>query len=139
MSERMQDINATEELNSDAENDTDAREPEYDALNQEPLVAESITAAAKRPLVATSLKFLLIGLFVFSVVVFIAGFIRYSELQNDKRALQEQIEAKEESIEESEYLLDVPITDRDYIIRIAKEKLGLFLPDEIIYYSDLND
>lgn len=139
MSERAQDINETEELNSDAEADTDAVFEEYDAINTEPLVAESVTAAVKRPLVATSLKFLLVGLLIFSVIVFIAGFIRYSELQNDKRALQEQIAEKQESIEESEYLLDVPITDRDYIIRIAKEKLGLFLPDEIVYYSDLND
>ena len=139
MSERKQDINEAEELNSDAEADAVKREIECEMQDQDPLVPESVATAVSRPMVATSLKFLFIGLLIFAVIIFISGFIRYSELQNDKRSLQEQIAEKEESIEESEYLLGVPITDKDYIIRIAKEKLGLFLPDEIVYYSDLND
>ena len=132
-------MHEAEELNSDAEADAVKREIECEMQDQDPLVPESVATAVSRPMVATSLKFLFIGLLIFAVIIFISGFIRYSELQNDKRSLQEQIAEKEESIEESEYLLGVPITDKDYIIRIAKEKLGLFLPDEIVYYSDLND
>ena len=79
------------------------------------------------------------GLIAIAEIIFVASFIRYSELQNQKRALSEQIKETEENIEETEYLLGIPLTDKDYIIRIAKEKLGLFLPDEIVYYSDLND
>lgn len=99
----------------------------------------SISAAIKRPVVSTTVKLLLIGLLIASIIIFITGYIKYTELKNDKEALQAQIKEKEENIEEAEYLLDIPLTDKDYIIRIAKEKLGLFLPDEIVYYSDLND
>ena len=35
-------------------------------------------------------------------------------------------------------LLSSPV-DYDYIVRVAREKLGLHLPDEIIYYNDIND
>ena len=137
MSEKAQDINATEELNSDLEIDTE--NIEYELPDERSPVAEAVSAAAKRPLVSTALKLLLIGLLISAIIIFVTSFIRYSELQNQKRALSEQIKETEENIEETEYLLGIPLTDKDYIIRIAKEKLGLFLPDEIVYYSDLND
>lgn len=137
MSEKARDINETEELNSELENI--AENIEYEPTCEPSPVAEAVAVAAKRPLVSTALKLLLIGLLVSAIIIFVASFIRYSELQNQKRALQEQIKETEENIEETEYLLGIPLTDKDYIIRIAKEKLGLFLPDEIIYYSDLND
>ncbi len=137
MSEKARDINETAELNSDV--NTAFENSEYEQTDEKSPVAEAVNTAAKRPLVSTSLKLLLIGLLVASILIFIASFIRYSELQNQKRALAEQINETEENIEETEYLLDIPLTDKDYIIRIAKEKLGLFLPDEIVYYSDLND
>ena len=137
MSEKAQDIEKAEELNSDLE--IDRENIEYEPTLEPSPVAEAVSTAAKRPLVSTSLKLLLVGLLVASILIFIASFIRYSELQNQKRALAEQINETEENIEETEYLLDIPLTDKDYIIRIAKEKLGLFLPDEIVYYSDLND
>ena len=136
MSEKLQDIEKAEELNSDLENNT---EIEYELPDEKSPVAEAVAVAAKRPLVSTSLKILLVGLLISAIIIFVASFIRYSELQNQKRALNEQIKETEENIEETEYLLGIPLTDKDYIIRIAKEKLGLFLPDEIIYYSDLND
>ena len=137
MSEKAQDINETAELNSDV--NTVFENSEYEQPDEKSPVAEAVSTAAKRPLVSTSLKLLLVGLLVASILIFIASFIRYSELQNQKSALSEQIKETEENIEETEYLLGIPLTDKDYIIRIAKEKLGLFLPDEIIYYSDLND
>ncbi len=137
MSEKLQDIEKAEELNSDLENN--AENIEYELPDEKSPVAEAVAVAAKRPLVSTALKLLLVGLLVSAIIIFVASFIRYSELQNQKRALSEQIKETEENIEETEYLLGIPLTDKDYIIRIAKEKLGLFLPDEIVYYSDLND
>lgn len=137
MSEKARDINETEELNSDAE--TYAENMEYELPDEKSPVAEAVATAAKRPLVSTALKLLLVGVLVAAIIIFITSFIRYSELQNQKRAIEEQIAQTEENIEETEYLLDIPLTDKDYIIRIIKEKLGLFLPDEIVYYSDLND
>ena len=40
--------------------------------------------------------------------------------------------------DELEYLIESPI-DYDYIVRVAREKLVLHLPDEIVYYNDIND
>ena len=40
------------------------------------------------------------------------------------------------SLDELEYLIQAPKNDKSMIIRIAREKLGLVLPEEIIYYSD---
>ena len=41
-----------------------------------------------------------------------------------------------ELIKQLEEDLNSPI-DRDYIIRIARKKLGLCMPNEIVFYNDL--
>lgn len=128
------DTEKATELNSEAPHTI-----EYDIPEDQSELMQSVTEAVKRPFVATVGKFLLIGLLISAVIIFVTGFIRYSELSDEKDALKAQISSKEEDIEEKEYLLDIPLTDKDYIVRVAKEKLGLFLPGEIVYYSDLND
>ena len=42
-----------------------------------------------------------------------------------------------DEIEEMRYLVDAPLDD-DYKMRIAREKLGMCFPDEIIFHSDMN-
>lgn len=116
-----------------------SQKKEYTIPEERSELSQSVTEAVKRPMIATAGKLLLIALIIFAIIIFITGFIRYSELSDEKAALQAQISSKEEDIEEKEYLLDIPLTDKDYILRVAKEKLGLFLPGEIVYYSDLND
>ena len=44
------------------------------------------------------------------------------------------IELKNE-IQRLEYMLDAPLDD-EFKIRIAREKLGMCFPDEIIFYSE---
>ena len=39
-------------------------------------------------------------------------------------------------VEELQERLETPL-DRDYIIRIARDKMGYALPNEIIFYNDL--
>ena len=50
---------------------------------------------------------------------------------DDKR---EQLEQAEQNVEELERELD-EVFGKDYVVRIAKEKLGLRLPQEIIFYN----
>lgn len=114
-------------------------EKKYDIPTEESYAADAVATAVKRPLASTLLKITLIVLVIFAIIVFITAFIKYRELQYDIESLRGEISQKQDSIEEKEYLLDIPSDDKDYIIRMVKEKLGLFLPDEIIYYSDLND
>ena len=49
--------------------------------------------------------------------------------------MEDQIEDKQEQVDELKFLIDSPI-DFDYIVRIAREKLGLHFPDETIFHKD---
>ena len=60
----------------------------------------------------------------------------YSEILNQNEKLDQEISDAKDRVDELQYLIDMPKNDRSFIIRIAREKLGLVLPEEIIYYSD---
>ncbi len=59
----------------------------------------------------------------------------YNKLKVQRDELCNSIEEQEEYNEELSDRLASPY-DRDYIIRIAREKLGYCLPEEIIFYND---
>lgn len=68
-------------------------------------------------------------------------------LLNDYEAYQEMLESKDEigvtlaEIEEKREQLRQMIEsseNKDYIVRIAKDRLGLYFPDEEIFYNDKN-
>ncbi|MBE6583404.1 MAG: septum formation initiator family protein [Ruminococcaceae bacterium] len=95
----------------------------------------AIKKGFRTPAIKVTVRLALAVLLVVSIVVFVTGLMKYSELQKEKEALELRLEEYENNIEELEYLLDSPV-DYDYIVRMAREKLGLHLPDEIIYYND---
>ncbi len=64
--------------------------------------------------------------------------MEYNDLREEANALRAEIAATEENIEALQAQLDAPF-DRDYVIKIAKEKLNLSLPQEIIFYNDLSE
>ena len=88
--------------------------------------------------VKVSIRLVLAALLIASITVFVTGLMKYSELQREKQALEDKVNEYEAEVEKLEYLIDSPI-DYNYIVRIAKEKLNLFLPDEIIYNNDTNN
>ena len=63
--------------------------------------------------------------------------IQFNKLNEEKKILQAQVEEYSEDIEELKAEIERPFDD-EYVIRVAREKLGYHLPDEIIYYNDLN-
>jgi Septum formation initiator len=71
----------------------------------------------------------------FCVVTIIKLQFDYNSLKVEREDLQASIENQEEYNEELQERLDSPY-DKDYIIAIAREKLGYCLPDEIIFYND---
>ena len=97
----------------------------------------AIKKGVKTPHIRVVARLLLAVLLIVSLTAFVTGLMRYSELQREKAALEAKAEEYEAEIEELEYLIDSPV-DYEYIIRVAKEKLNLFLPDEIIYHNDSN-
>lgn len=55
-------------------------------------------------------------------------------VNNEVSGLKAELEEKEKQVEELERELAKPV-DEDYVVRVAKEKLGLRLPPEIIFYN----
>ena len=62
--------------------------------------------------------------------------LEYNSLKVRRDALITEIENTGERIEMLQSSLDMPFDD-EYIIKIAREKLNLRLPEEIVYYNNL--
>ena len=57
------------------------------------------------------------------------------KLTAQRKELEKQVIAQQDEVDEMRYDLDRPIDD-DYIIKFAREKLGLRLPGETIFHYD---
>ena len=75
---------------------------------------------------------------IISASIVLSRMIEYSRLKQSIQKKQDEITASRERIEELEYWLDAPV-DYDYIIKVAREEIGLHFPDEDIYYTDDSD
>ena len=64
--------------------------------------------------------------------------LQFNSLKEQRDELVLSIEALEEDIEQIENNLAAELDDA-YVVEIAKDKLNLRLPDEIIFYNDLTD
>lgn len=80
----------------------------------------------------------LIAIVVISLCTFVSGVMIYNANQERIKELKEQIADRQEQVDELQFLIDSPI-DFEYIVRIAREKLGLHFPDETIFHKDSND
>ena len=76
-------------------------------------------------------------LFVFGVAFFLWSMMKYNKIIEDKNKNTEYIRNLTDEIEELQYLVDAPLDDA-YKIRIAREKLGMCFPDEIVFYTEVN-
>ena len=74
--------------------------------------------------------------FVFLIITYVSIQIKYHNLTTQQDELNARIEAVNDSIEALQNKLDTPF-DKEYVISLAKNKLGYCLPDEIIFYNDL--
>ena len=79
---------------------------------------------------------LLLGvMLVLSFVFFATKLMEYNRLKQATEGVNEEIREHESNVDELKYLIDSPVDDA-YIIRVAREKLGLVFPDEEIFYND---
>lgn len=101
-------------------------------------LGRSIKKGMKTPYVKVVARILLAVLVITAIATFTTALMKYNELQREKQALEDKVNEYEAEVEKLEYLIDSPI-DYNYIVRIAKEKLNLYLPDEIIYNNDTNN
>ena len=83
---------------------------------------------------AVLIRVFLAFLFVFAVAFFLWSMMKYNKIIEDNT---EYIRNLTDEIEELQYLVDAPLDDA-YKIRIAREKLGMCFPDEIVFYTEVN-
>lgn len=84
------------------------------------------------------------GIMKLAVIMFIAAgiissarmLVKYNEYRNKIDELSFQKVRYEESIERIRYELEQEFDD-EYVEKIAKEKLNLCRPDEVVYYNGL--
>ena len=74
-------------------------------------------------------------LLVFAIVYFLWSLMQYNEAMDEKAENEEYIADKRDNIQRLEYLVEAPLDD-EFKIRIAREKLGMCFPNEIIYYGE---
>ena len=85
----------------------------------------------------TAIRVFLVLLLVFSVVYFLWSLMQYNEAMEKKAEKQEYVAQLKDDIQRLEYMVDAPLDD-EFKIRIAREKLGMCFPDEIIFYAYKN-
>ncbi len=126
----------TEKKAASASADIEELERQADELSEKNL-ERAIKRGMRAPHIKVISRIFLGVLLIISITAFGSGLVRYGELQREKAALEEKVDEYEAEVERLEYMIDCPV-DYDYIVRVAKEKLNLYLPDEIIYHNDSN-
>ena len=77
----------------------------------------------------------LIFLLIFALVYFLWSLMQYNDAMEEKEEKQAYVESLKDEIQRLEYMVDAPLDD-EFKIRIAREKLGMCFPDEIIFYGE---
>ena len=77
----------------------------------------------------------LIFLLIFSLVYFLWSLMQYNEAMDKKVEKEAYLSELKNEIQQLEYMVDAPLDD-EFKIRIAREKLGMCFPDEIIFYGE---
>lgn len=101
-------------------------------------VEKAVKNGLKQPYAKVILRLMLAVLITVAVALFLSSILKYDSLMREKAELEKEKEALTLEVEELRYLIDCPV-DYDYIVRVAREKLNLHLPDEIVYYNDYNE
>lgn len=73
---------------------------------------------------------------IFAVISVVELQFQYNDYKAERDKLREEVAALQEEAEILRDQLDTPV-DEEYIISVAKDKLSLRLPEEIIFYNDL--
>ena len=100
-------------------------------------MAKNKSLKAKKSKAHTAIAVFLALLLIFSIVYFLWSMMQYNEAMDEKVENEEYIADLKDDIQRLEYMVDAPLDD-EFKIRIAREKLGMCFPDEIIYYGEYN-
>lgn len=93
-------------------------------------------AHAKKKNISIAVK-IAVGFFaVFFIITYFNQRIELDELKRDYASKVEKLEKTQAYVRKLENLLSSDFDD-EYVERVAKDKLNLVLPDEIIFYNDI--
>ena len=99
---------------------------------------KAVKNGLNQPYSKVILRSMLVIVLIVAIVLFLSSILKYDALMREKDALEKERDELTLEVEELRYLIDCPV-DYDYIVRVAREKLNLHLPDEIVYYNDYNE
>ena len=91
--------------------------------------------ADRKSKVYVIVRIFLAFLLVFAIVYFLWSLMQYNDAMKTKEEKQAYIESLKDEIQRLEYMVDAPLDD-EFKIRVAREKLGMCFPDEIIFYGE---
>lgn len=89
----------------------------------------------KTPRFSFFVKLAILVVICFCAVNIIRLRTEYNDLKDTQAQLEQQKEDYLDEIDRLKNELERPMDD-DYVMRIAREKLSYYLPDEIIFYND---
>lgn len=84
---------------------------------------------------STAVGVFLALLLIFAIIYFLWSLMQYNEEMEKKAEKEEYIAELKDDIQRLQYMVDAPLDD-EFKIRIAREKLGMCFPDEIIFYGN---
>ena len=93
--------------------------------------------AEKKSAAIVIIRVFLLLLLIFSVTFFLWSIMKYNDIMEEKEEKAAYILELNNEIDRLEYLVNAPLDD-SYKIRVAREKLGMCFPDEIIFHTELD-
>ena len=84
------------------------------------------------------MKVALASLLVAALIISIANVMRANQLRAQAEEMQAEYDKLKEENRKLQYFLNKEV-DEDYIIEYARDVLGMYFPDEDIYYNDVNE
>ena len=91
--------------------------------------------ADKKSKVQTVVGAFLVFLLIFALVYFLWSLMQYNDAMEEKAEREEYVSKLKDDIQRLEYMVDAPLDD-EFKIRVAREKLGMCFPDEIIFSGE---
>ena len=91
--------------------------------------------ADRKSKVYVIVRIFLAFLLVFAIVYFLWSLMQYNDAMETKEEKQAYVESLKDEIQRLEYMVDAPLDD-EFKIRVAREKLGMCFPDEVIFYGE---
>lgn len=104
-----------------------------------PETAPAVTPESEKSLGKSMLmKVALASLLVAALVISIANVMQVNQLRAQNEEMQAEYERLREENKKLQYFLNKEV-DEDYIIEYARDVLGMYFPDEDVYYNDVNE